>query len=289
MISPLASSIISPKPAVGCSTEAAASASVGTGSASAEDLLSTGTALCQTANEAGLFLQDEASRDKVVLKRVRREMKDWLKSVRKQIDSLTPGEALSLLSTYDMAHRALYGIPADPDFLNKYTMAAFEARIRGNKEVDPYILYRRINAGLSRRDPLYFGRPLQWSTTILDRWYKDLTSYTHASSRIASPSASRIVSSSSTPKAYPSANNADSLYDLLSKASILMETDLWVYEGASQKAFKQRLFTSLRPSLYALPSSLDPLTRKALKTFLSSSRRYLKADLTYISSSDTNV
>ncbi|MBD5264180.1 MAG: hypothetical protein HDS48_01440, partial [Bacteroides sp.] len=104
----------------------------------------------------------------------------------------------------------------------KDILADFEARIRGDKSIDPYLLYRGINAGIAKRDLRYLGRPLQWSTAMLDRWYKDITG----------------------------ATPGNSLYDLLQKAAILMETDLWFYEGADQKAFKQRLFTSLRPLFY---------------------------------------
>ena len=57
----------------------------------------------------------------------------------------------------------------------KDIVADFEARIRGDKSIDPYLLYRGINAGIAKRDPRYLGRPLQWSTAMLDRWYKDIT------------------------------------------------------------------------------------------------------------------
>ena len=128
----------------------------------------------------------------------------------------------------------------------KDILADFEARIRGDKSIDPYLLYRGINAGIAKRDPRYLGRPLQWSTAMLDRWYKDITG----------------------------ANTGSSLYDLLQKAAILMETDLWFYEGANQKAFKQRLFTSLRPLFYKA-DQLDDRTLGALNAFLHSSWPYI--------------
>ena len=204
-----------------------------------EDAIASGTALCKTANDAGIFLREEdPARDRLTLKRVRRESKDWLRAVRKQIDTMPVGDALKLLGTYDSVHRVAYGTPADPTFLNRYTIAAFESRIRGNKEVDPYVLYRQINAGIARRDPLYLGRPLQWSTTILDRWYKELSgSYSNPSGGINNRSKGGD-------------KPTDSLYDRLQKASILMETDLWAYEGANQKAFKQHLFATIRPLFY---------------------------------------
>ena len=142
----------------------------------------------------------------------------------------------------------------------KDILADFEARIRGDKSIDPYLLYRGINAGIAKRDPRYLGRPLQWSTSMLDRWYKDITgANTGSSSRGA-------------------ATEGTTLYDLLQKAAILMETDLWFYEGAGQKAFKQRLFTSLRPLFYKA-DQFDSRTRSALTTFLSSSRPYMPQDL----------
>ena len=206
-----------------------------------EEAIASGTALCMTANDAGIFLrEDDPSRDRLTLKRVRRESKDWLKAVRKQMETMPVGEALKLLGTYDSVHRVAYGIPADPTFLNRYTMAAFESRIRGNKEVDPYILYRQINAGIARRDPLYLGRPLQWSTTVLDRWYKELSG------------GYSTFSGGQNRSGKGGDNSADSLYDRLQKASILMETDLWAYEGANQKAFKQQLYDKCQTLSYSL-------------------------------------
>ena len=211
------------------------------GFATVEEAIASGTALCKTANDAGIFLrEDDPTRDRLILKRVRRESKDWLKAVCKQIDTMPVGDTLKLLGTYDSVHRVAYGIPADPTFLNRYTMAAFESRIRGNKEVDPYILYRQINAGIARRDTLYLGRPLQWSTTVLDRWYKEL------SGSYSTFSGGQNRSGKEGDKA------ADSLYDRLQKASILMETDLWAYEGVNQKAFKQQLFMTIRDCIYRI-------------------------------------
>ena len=206
-----------------------------------EEAIASGTALCKTANDAGIFLrEDDPARDRLTLKRVRRESKDWLKTARKQIDTMPVGDALKLLGTYDSVHRVAYGTPADPTFLNRYTMAAFESRIRGNREVDPYILYRQINVGIVRRDPLYLGRPLQWSTSILDRWYKEL------SGSYSTFSCGHNCSGKGGDKA------ADTLYDRLQKASILMETDLWAYEGANQKTFKQQLYDKCRTLSYSL-------------------------------------
>ena len=229
--------------------------------ATVEEAIASGTTLCKTANDAGIFLRDDdPTRDRLTLKRVRRESKDWLKAVRKQIDIMPVGDALKLLGTYDSVHRVAYGTPADPTFLNRYTMAAFESRIRGNKEVDPYILYRQINAGIARRDPLYLGRPLQWSTTILDRWYKELSG-SYSTFSCGATTVSREVEGAT-------------LYDNLQKAAILMETDLWFYEGANQKALKQRLFTSLRPLFYK-QDQLDDRILGALNTFLNSSCPYI--------------
>ena len=138
----------------------------------------------------------------------------------------------------------------------KDILADFEARIRGDKSIDPYLLYRGINAGIAKCDPCYLGRPLQWSTAMLDRWYKDITgANTGTYSRDAS-------------------TEGTTLYDLLQKAAILMETDLWFYEGANQKAFKQRLFTSLRPLFYKA-DQLDDRTLGALNAFLHSSCPYI--------------
>ena len=146
----------------------------------------------------------------------------------------------------------------------KDILADFEARIRGDKSIDPYLLYRGINAGIAKRDPRYLGRPLQWSTAMLDRWYKDITGVNAGSSSRGSTT------------------EGTTLYDLLQKAAILMETDLWFYEGAGQKAFKQRLFTSLRPLFYKA-DQLDHRTLEALRIFLKSSHCYLSNDVLVLS------
>ena len=230
-----------------------------------EEAIVSGTALCKTANDAGIFLrEDDPTRDRLTLKLVRRESKDWLKAVRKQIDTMSVGDALKLLGTYDSVHRVAYGTPADPTFLNRYTMAAFESRIRGNKEVDPYILYRQINAGIARRDPLYLGRPLQWSTTVLDRWYKDITGANTGTSSCGTTTVSREVEGAT-------------LYDHLQKAAILMETDLWAYEGANQKVFKQQLYDKYR-TLFYIFSENDSETRTSIRQFLVSSRHFVQKE-----------
>ena len=91
---------------------------------------------------------------------------------------------------------------------------------------------------------------------MLDRWYKDITGTNAGSfSRGA-------------------ATEGTTLYDLLQKVAILMETDLWFYEGAGQKAFKQHLFTSLRPLFYKA-DQLDDRTLGALNAFLNSSCPYI--------------
>ena len=215
-----------------------------------EALKSLATRICETANSAGIFLHEgDPDRDRATIKLTRRCAKDWLKAIRKNIDAMSEADALELLPSFDTLHRVAYGMAADSEFINRHVMAAFESRIRGNKDVDPYALYRQISAGLRRRDPIYFGRPLAWQTNILDRWYKEAVSY-----------------------------NQEAIYDRIKKATILMETDLWVYEGAGQKAFKQNLFATLRPLYYSM-ATFDPKTSRALVTLLNSSRHYLAPDL----------
>ncbi len=251
-----------------------------------EDVTGFALLICQAASYGGLFLDD---RNKPLLTRVRKAAKDWVHAIRQRIDNISVADALTIINIFDPVHRIAYGTPADSAFINRYTLAAFDAYIRPNKPaaapvtqpapkpaiatqtlfedkpaaatkqpaaaytkpVDVYTLLWQIKLGLNRKDRAYFFRPLQWYTTSLDRWYNDF----------------------STPSTPPSLTP----YDTIQRVSILLQTDLRPYKLPNQDAFKQRLFNTHR-HLLDNPSTYDLPTLKALYNLLTSSQSYFSED-----------
>lgn len=200
-----------------------------------------------SANELGLFMS-QASRQSREALRLVGEATAWISNVRKQIDSYPVGKALALIEVYDLLHRVTYRRPADRGFVNGVILKAFEAKIHGDRSVDEYVLYRAIRSGIGRKDKAFFDRPLQWLCLTEESWYNEAT------------------------KGYDRSRLSD--YDILNRAAILLETDLFAFEGSNQTAFKHRLLNSTRHYLdnYTAP---DPKTHLALNRYLSTSANLL--------------
>lgn len=203
-----------------------------------------------SANELGLFMT-QASRQSVNARRFVEDATLWISNVRKQIDSYPVGKALALIDVYDLMHRVTYRRPADRGFINGIILKAFEERIHGDRSVDEYVLYRAIRSGIDRKDKAFFGRPLQWLCLTEESWYNEAI------------------------KGYDRSRLSD--YDILNRAAILLETDLFAFEGSNQTAFKHRLINSTRHYLdnYTAP---DPKTHVALNRYLSTSANFLSGE-----------
>lgn len=197
--------------------------------------------MLSSANELGLFMT-QTSRQSVNARRFVEDATLWISNVRKQIDSYPVGKALALIDVYDLMHRVTYRRPADRGFVNGIILKALEAKIHGDRSVDEYELYRAIRSGIGRKDKAFFGRPLQWLCLTEESWYNEAT------------------------KGYDRSRLSD--YDIISRATILLETDLFAFEGSNQTAFKRRLINSTRHYLdnYTAP---DPKTHLALNRYLS--------------------
>lgn len=197
--------------------------------------------MLSSANELGLFMT-QTSRQSVNARRFVEDATVWISNVRKQIDSYPVGKALALIDVYDLLHRVTYQRPADRGFANGIILKALEARIHGDKSVDEYELYRAIRSGIGRKDKAFFGRPLQWLCLTEESWYNEAT------------------------KGYDRSRLSD--YDILNRAAILLETDLFAFEGSNQTDFKRRLLNSTHHYLnnYTAP---DPKTHLALNRYLS--------------------
>lgn len=185
----------------------------------AEEVINSGARILDRANELKLFLPETSrqSRDAI---RLIREATTWVNNVKSHIESHSAGDALSLIDAFDLVHRIACLQPADRTLVNGIILRAFEARIHGDKTVDEYMLYRAIHSRIIRQDKAFFDRPLTWLCLTLGCWHKEAVGgydKTHLP-----------------------------VYDIINRASILMEADLYAYEGRNQKAFKQHLVDTSR-------------------------------------------
>lgn len=208
------------------------------------------------------------------MRAVRESAREWIEKVETSIDAFTPGDALALTGPFDMIHRIAFGRPARAPFLDRYRLAAFEARIRGDKTVCPYTLHRIISAEIKRGNPLYLGRPLDWKSDLLRRWHtlhRFGPSLTPTPMRQQPHNPSSLTPdplrqqphnpSSLTPdplrqpphRGMQTAANADD--DTRQRVAILLESDLYAFEASNEPAYKLRLFAAHRHLLPTLNTS----------------------------------
>ena len=141
--------------------------------------------------------------------------KGWVNTVKKQMLAMSPAESLRLIDTYEIMHRIAYWTSPNAEEMNRLKLAAFDAMIHGDKDVDEYIMFRTIRKAVSQRDKAFFDKPLSWSCMALERWYKEAV------------------------KGFDKATLSD--YDIQSRINILLESDLYAYAGRAQDQFKKSL------------------------------------------------
>lgn len=112
-------------------------------------------------------------------------------------------------------HRITYWTSPNAEEVNSIKLAAFDAMIHGDKDVDEYIMFRAIRKAVSQRDKAFFDKPLSWSCMALERWYKEALA------------------------GFDKTTLSD--YDIQSRINILLEPDLYAYAGRAQDQFKKRL------------------------------------------------
>lgn len=171
------------------------------------------------ADRAGMFMSATPLRSKEAMT-VSVAARNWLDAVKTAIDTMTAGDALALIDSYDMMHRIAYCRQSPRQFTDRYKLQAFDARIHGDKSVDQYILFRAIDAEIKRQNKQFFGKPLQWYSLTLDSWYNEFKS-----GRSARPL---------------------SVYDTLQRVTILLQSDLRIFESRNEAAYKQLLFENHR-------------------------------------------
>lgn len=148
------------------------------------------------------------------------QAKQWLLRADTVLDSLSCGDAMTLTAYYEPLHQLAFSQAASTAKLDKYRLDAFESYIRGDKTVDQYALRHTIAREIDRRNPKYFGRPLQWESVCLDRWHKQFR--------------------------YGASLDELSDYDTLNRVSTLLTTDLWSFETRNESRYKQNLFENYK-------------------------------------------
>ncbi len=184
-----------------------------------DEVIGAASQTIEKANELGLFMSKSSRQSREAVQLIR-ETAVWLINVKNRIDSYSAADALRLADVFDIMHRIASQRPADTTFINRIVLRAFEARIHGDKTVDEYILYRAIKAAVNRRDKAFLSRPLDWLCISEERWYNEATlGYEHT-----------VLSA----------------YDIINRSSILLESDLFAYEGRNQMEFKRQLAENTR-------------------------------------------
>ena len=128
------------------------------------------------------------------LSAVVKEAKHWIDGVERYIHTIPPHLVLTALYPFDLVYRMAFHRPASMKFLNRWYTHVFNAKVKGDRQISDSALLGVISARLSRRDPLYFDRPLLWySTSLIDNdliaFVPDQDAFKH---RLAADYASRL-------------------------------------------------------------------------------------------------
>ena len=184
-----------------------------------DDATGYATLIFAVANEVGILSPNVNKQSYEAIQTIKLA-KEWVYNVKSKIGEIEAGQAMDMLAPYDLMHRLAHHSPTPKAFADEYLLKAFEARIHGDDSVNEYHLYRFIKEKLDRRDKTYFGRPLEWYASSLDRWFKKFKN-------------GRTIE-----------NLSD--YDTLEIVSILLSEDLFAFTGSDQNTFKKTLFDNHR-------------------------------------------
>lgn len=212
-----------------------------------EDVIGFAMLIMAEANERELFMirSPRQSREAIELKTIAQK---WTNTVKRLLKTSLLGDVLRLLDTYEIIHNLAYDRPVDAHLISEYKLRAFEAYLnRQDKSIDQYDLFNAINAELSRRNPLFLGKPLDWISLSIEYWLKNFRNVRGIKSQGA--------------------------YDVIRQITILLKEDLWLYEPG-QDAFKHRLFEATRHYFDDL-EDLSACDLRALRQLLYSSVKYL--------------
>lgn len=183
----------------------------------------------QAVRAAADIIADTARRGLPASPALRHAARAWIDAVDTHIAGMSAADALTVIVHYDILHRIARGTAAPADTLNRHILAAFRAMTHGDTTVDQYTLFSAISDALNRRrDPAYLGAPLQWYSTTLARWHRQLSPRGEATHPSHSGEA------------------APSDYDTARRIDLLLHEDLTAFEGTNQPAYKSHLQSRLQ-------------------------------------------
>lgn len=183
----------------------------------AEEVVGFATVILSHANDEDLFIPAELVDESVGTSPVIGVAGRWLDEVGRRIPSMTAGDALTVMASFDAIHRLVFHAPADREFVSRYVLNAFDAFMAGDRSVDEYRLYRAVNAEIEQCNMRFSGEPLDWTCRALEGWWRNFRNGT-----------------------------AEELpdYDRIQQAALLLSEDLWAFEPDPQ-TFKKQLMGSL--------------------------------------------
>lgn len=201
--------------------------------------------LCREGGNLGMYTV--GFRPTAESNRLRQTSNRLVRRLDENLPKMVPADAFQVMTAYDMAHRIAYGKPADPGVTNRYILSAFSAMIGGDTLVDEYSMHREISRKIRQRDRVYLDKPLSWYSMNIDRWFKTLDTH----------------------KAAP--------YDTISRVSILLGSDMYVFVGKDEVTYKKALFDTHRHYLTSHDSA-DLHTLSAVGKMLNASCPYLSPE-----------
>lgn len=160
--------------------------------------------------------------------------REWLGNVETVLPSLSPGDALRVADSYEAVRNLLHPTSSlskntTSDITTSCRINAFEALVSGDKSVNRYLLRNAISREIDRRNLKFFGKPLQWESVCIDRWYRQF-------------------------KYGVSIDNLSD-YDTINRVTSLLTSDLWAFETRNESRFKQTLFENHRHYLDSIHDS----------------------------------
>lgn len=161
---------------------------------------------------------------------------------------MPPADALSAISVYDIIHRIAYHTPADRNTVDRYILQAFRSMLGSDKTINQYDLFREITLRLPANRQAYSGKPLQWTMISLREWHRQATI------------------------GFDRLRLSD--YDIINRVTVLLDSDLAVFEDADENNFKRHLFDATRHHLDNCDKTDWP-TLHTLTRFLTAGRQYL--------------
>lgn len=174
--------------------------------------------------------------------------KGWVNTVKNRLPLMTLSDAVRVIGTYEIMYRIANWTSAKPIEIDNVKLAAFDAMIHGDKNVDEYIMFRLIRKAIRQREKVFLGKPLKWSCLKEDQWHKEAKT------------------------GFDRTKLSD--YDILNRTSILLESDLYAFEGRRQQDFKHQLFNSTRHYLDNYDTT-DSKTQFAAEQYLYASAKFL--------------